>query len=102
MEACHLFTAAVKDRDDVIVHEVLSLCQPTFYFRSMVICELPPPGDDGRTPDGLIRGWNIKPLYLDVTIANAPLMRPSGILPSLPVGVRRSPCVGNENDLAAC
>ena len=29
-----------------------------------------PTGDDGRTPDGLIRGLNIKPLYLDVTIAN--------------------------------
>ena len=27
-------------------------------------------GDDRRTPDGLIRGLNIKPLYLDVTIAN--------------------------------
>ena len=29
-----------------------------------------PTGDDGRTSDGLIRGLNIKPLYLDVTIAN--------------------------------
>ena len=29
-----------------------------------------PTGDDGRTPDGLIRGLNIKRLYLDVTIAN--------------------------------
>ena len=30
-----------------------------------------PTGDGGRTPDGLIRGLNIKPLYyLDVTIAN--------------------------------
>ena len=29
-----------------------------------------PTRDDGRTPDGLIRGLNLKPLYLDVTIAN--------------------------------
>ena len=34
-------------------------------------CDLrTPTGDDGRTPDGLIRGLNLKPLYLDVTIAN--------------------------------
>ena len=29
-----------------------------------------PTGDNRRTPDDLMRGLNIKPLYLDVTIAN--------------------------------
>ena len=29
-----------------------------------------PTGDDGRTPDCLIRGLNLKPLYLHVTIAD--------------------------------
>ena len=62
----------VKDRHDAIVHEVHSLSQhaaKSFSFPKY--CDLrTPTGDDGRTPDGLIRGLNIKPLYLDVTIAD--------------------------------
>ena len=30
----------------------------------------PPTGEDGRTPDSLVGGLNMKPLFLDVTIAN--------------------------------
>ena len=61
---CHLFTTEVKDRHDAIVHEVHSLSQHAAKSFSFPKC------DDLRTPDGLIRGLNIKPLYLDVTIAN--------------------------------
>ena len=44
----------------------LKMLPNPFNFRNMAICETPT-GDDGRTPDGLIRELNIKPLYLDVT-----------------------------------
>ena len=46
----------------------ISMLQNRFLFQDMVVCDST--GDDGRTPDGFIRGLNLKPLYLDVTIAN--------------------------------
>ena len=61
-----------KDRHDAIVQEVHSLSQhaaKSFSFPKYGDLRTPT-GDDGRTPDGLIRGLTIKPLYLDVTIGN--------------------------------
>ena len=55
---CHLFTAEVKDHHDAIVHEVHSLSQhaaKSFSFPKYDELRSPT-GDDGRTPDGLIRG----------------------------------------------
>ena len=58
---CHFFTAEVKDRHDAIVHEVHSLSQQhavkSFSFPKQGDLRSPT-GDDGRTPDGLIRGLN--------------------------------------------
>ena len=68
---CKLFTDEVKDRRDAIVHEVHSLSQhaaKSFSFPKYGDLRTPT-GDDGRTPDGFFR-VNMKPLYLDVTIAN--------------------------------
>ena len=69
---CHLFTAGVKDRHDAMVHVFGSLCQHAGKpFSIPKHGDLrTPTEDDGKTPDGLIRGLNRKPLYFDVTIAN--------------------------------
>ena len=54
---CHLFTAEVKDHHDAIVHEVHSLSHAAKSFSFPKYGDLrTPTGDDGRTPDGLIRG----------------------------------------------
>ena len=69
---CKLFTAEVKDQHDAIVHEVHSL--PQYAAKSFSLPKRgnlrTSTGDDGRTPDDLVRRLNIKPHYLDVTIAN--------------------------------
>ena len=69
---CHLFTAGIKDRHDAMVHVFGSLCQHAGKpFSIPKHGDLrTPTEDDGKTPDGLIRGLNRKPLYFDVTIAN--------------------------------
>ena len=72
---CKLFTAEViVDMTQLSIHEVHSQYISQHTAQSF---SFPRHGDlrtstgnNGRTPDSLIRGLNGKPLYLDVTIAN--------------------------------
>ena len=61
---CRFFTAEVKGRHDVIVHNILLY---HFLFTKHGNLQTPT-GTVGRTPDGLLRGLKINPRHLDVKI----------------------------------